>query len=214
MGVGARAVEDPAGLTASVLTIFRVAAPEWVGMIWVLIVGASVGAVVVGFSAGPGRPLGVPSDPVRVDASAVSVEMTAAGGIELDLERQIGKARTDVIVRRGDVTVCCDEARADYRGGRIVRLACRGRVVIRRADGIRATADEAVYVASRDALTLSGRVWLDTKDATLSGTRLVYDIRRDRLHVVGAKSRFAWTPGLSTARRSVRPCPKPRGFGG
>lgn len=180
-------------------------------MTWASIVGGSFVAAALGLPSPAERPS-------RVDSGPLPVEMTAAGGIELDLERQVGTARTDVVIRRGDVTVCCDEARAGYRGGRIVRLACRGRVVIRRADGTRAAADEAVYVAARDALTLSGHVWLDTGDATLSGTRLVYDIRRDRLNMVGTKSRFVFMPGPATGpaagRRPSRPCPGPRRAGG
>ena len=184
-----------------------------------------MGTVALGRPATPERPRLPPpsetppsetplSETPLADPSRLPIEMTAAGGIELDLERQRGTARTDVVIRRGDVTVCCDEARADYRGGRIVRLACHGRVVIRRADGTRAVADEAEYVAAQDALTLKGRVRLEAREATVSGTRLVYDIRRDRLNVVGEKSRFAFTPAPSTVRPPVRPCPAPRGVGG
>lgn len=136
------------------------------------------------------------------------VEMSAAGGLSVDLKRQVGIAKKDVYIRRDDIEVCCDEAEAHYAGNRIERVECRGRVVIVRPDGTRATADEAVFVAVADRVTLRGRAEVRAKDAHLTGERIVYDIGEDRLEVEGTKSRFRFEPGKAAAPPPpTRACP-------
>lgn len=135
--------------------------------------------------------------------------MTARGGLHVDLKRQLGTAHGDVTLRRDDVLVCCDEADAKYSGNRIERVTCRGRVVIVRPDGTRATADLAVFVAKEDRVTLSGGARVSTGDGDLTGDRIVYDIGADRLEVDGGRSRFKFVPGQGGTSEPIlsRPCP-------
>ncbi len=152
--------------------------------------------------------LAVPPGP-RVPRAARPVELTAAGGLSLDLSRGVGVARRDVVVRRDDVTVCCDEAEARYAANRLERVTCRGRVEIVRADGTRARADVAVFVASEDRITLSGKAEVFARDARLEGERIVYDIGADRLEVEGAASRLRYRPDALAAPPG-RACPPAR----
>ena len=153
--------------------------------------------VLAGLAAPPAGRLG-PDRPVR---------MTAKGGIEIDLERRIGVAKDEVTIVRDDVTVCCDEAEARYAGQAIERVTCRGRVVIVRPDGTRATADVAVFAAKEDRVTLTGGAQVFGPDTFLAGERIVYDIARDRLTVDGEPSRFE----MRGPKRPPpgRPCPPP-----
>ena len=64
----------------------------------------------------------------RLGADARPVEMTAVGGLSIDLKRQVGVAKGDVVIRRDDVLVCCDEAEAKYAANKIERVTCKGRV--------------------------------------------------------------------------------------
>jgi lipopolysaccharide transport protein LptA len=154
-----------------------------------------------------------PSAAGRLARVGRPVELTAAGGLSLDLSRGVGLARGDVVVRRDDVTVCCDEAEARYASNRLERVTCRGRVEIVRADGTRARADVAVFVASEDRLTLSGQAEVLARDARLEGERIVYDLGTDRLEVEGGASRVRYRPeGASPA--PLRPCPPRRGAKG
>lgn len=148
---------------------------------------------------------GPPQQALRGRTSEEPVELSAQGGISIDLERNVGIAKGDVVIRRRDVTVCCDEAEAHYEGGNIQEVTCRGRVVIVRPDGTRAAAETAIYRAGEDTVTLTGRARVYAKEAQLSGRRIVYDIGRDRLEVAGKRSRFAFKP--ATAVPNLRKCP-------
>jgi lipopolysaccharide transport protein LptA len=128
------------------------------------------------------------------DAEHRPVEMTSRGGLSIDLKKKIGIAKGDVLIKRDDVLVCCDEAEARYLANKIERVTCKGRVVIVRPDGTRATAGLAVFLASEDKVTLSGSAHVITEAADLQGERIVYDIKNDRLEVEGDKSRFKYTP--------------------
>lgn len=132
--------------------------------------------------------------------------MRAEGGLEIDLEKKIGRASGDVVIEREDVIVCCDEAEAQYSQQRIERVTCRGDVVIVRPDGTKARADVAVFVADQDAVTLFGKAQVYAPDAMLSGDRIVYDIGRDKLSVEGKGSRFAFEPKGKKAP-PLRACP-------
>jgi lipopolysaccharide transport protein LptA len=157
--------------------------------------------------------LGAPAPPpsgaaaARLGARDAPVEMQARGGLSVDLKGQIGRARGDVVIRRADVTVCCDEAVAHYSGDRIERVECRGRVVILRPDGTRARADLAVFEASKDLVTLSGAARLRSAEADLAGETIVYDIARDVLDVKGDKSRFVFGPSALPPLDLGRRCP-------
>lgn len=135
------------------------------------------------------------------------VEMQSSGGLEVDLKRNVGVARGDVVIRRDDVTVCCDEAEAHYRGDRIERVECRGRVVVVRADGTKAVADVAVFDAGKEQVSLSGRARVRSESADVEGQLIVYDIRRDQLSVKGKASRFRFQPAASDALALPRSCP-------
>lgn len=135
------------------------------------------------------------------------VEMSAAGGLSVDLKRHIGIAKKDVVIRRDDVTVCCDEAEAVYSGNQIEKVTCKGRVVIVRPDGTQATADLAVFLAAQDQVTLSGNAEVVTPEAKLSGEKIIYDIGKDQLEVAGKKSRFQYGPKKGAATPPVRACP-------
>lgn len=148
--------------------------------------------------------------PPVVDARSGPVRMTAKGGIEVDLEKRIGIARTDVVIARDDVTVCCDVARAEYAADQIRKVTCRGRVVVVRADGTKASADLAVFEAVKNAVTLEGKAKVWTADARLSGRRIVYDIGADKLSVVGGQSRFDFDPKGRTPPSELRACPTPK----
>lgn len=152
-----------------------------------------------------------PFDPARVGgAEQGPVRMSAQGGIQVDLKRRVGVAKGDVVIRRADVTVCCDEAEAEYEADRIRKVTCRGDVVIRRPDGTVAVAHEAIFEADASALTLSGDAKVYTKDARLSGARIVYDIKNDALQVAGGgPSRFAFDPKGTELPQGLRPCPGP-----
>jgi lipopolysaccharide transport protein LptA len=133
------------------------------------------------------------------------VDLSSKGGIAVDLERNVAVAKDDVVIRRDDVTVCCDEAEAEYEGGRIRRVTCRGHVAIVRPDGTRASAEVAVYEAEPDRVTLTGAPKVYAKEASLAGDRIVYDIAKDRLLVEGERSKFAFKPPEGGA--PARKCP-------
>lgn len=138
------------------------------------------------------------------------VQMRSKGGLEIDLEKKVGRASGDVVIEREDVVVCCDEAEAKYSGERIERVTCRGDVVIVRPDGTKARADVAVFVAERDAVTLFGKAKVYAPDATLAGERIVYDIARDKLTVEGKASKFSFAPKGAPKPR-LRACPPEEG---
>lgn len=148
---------------------------------------------------------GPPQGGLRGRTTKEPVELSAEGGISIDLENDTGVARKNVVIRRRDVTVCCDEAKARYRGGRIQVVTCRGHVVIVRPDGTKAAAETAIYQADGDSVTLIGDARVYAKDAQLSGARIVYDIARDRLEVAGKRSRFAFKPAKAVP--NLRKCP-------
>ena len=145
----------------------------------------------------------------RVSGNGEPVEMTAKGGLEIDLERRVGVAQGDVTIRRRDVVVCCDRAEARYFGNRVQRVECRGRVVIVRPDGTRARADVAVFDASKDRITLTGRAKVRADQADLEGDVIVYDIAADRLDVRGnfERSRLRFLPNDAPPLRLGRKCP-------
>jgi lipopolysaccharide transport protein LptA len=147
----------------------------------------------------------------RVTTDQRPVEMTASGGLSIDLKRQVGIAKGDVSIKRDDVHVCCDEAEASYAANRIERVTCRGRVVIVRPDGTRATAALAVFNATEDTVTLTGEARVVTEGADLAGERIIYDIAKDKLEVEGGKSRFRYKPKAElVAEIPERPCgPRP-----
>lgn len=137
------------------------------------------------------------------------VEMQSSGGLEVDLKRNVGVAKGDVVIRRDDVTVCCDEAEAHYRGNTIERVECRGRVVVVRADGTKAVADVAVFDARKEQVSLSGRARVRSESADVEGQLIVYDIRQDQLSVKGKDSRFRFRPPAAPLElpRSCPPAP-------
>src|SRR5262245_22000911 len=136
----------------------------------------------------------------QLDSDTKPVEMTSSGGVSIDLKKKIGIAKGDVVIKREDVLVCCDEAEAHYLSNKIERVTCRGRVVIVRPDGTHAIVKEAVFVASEDKVTLSGEVHVTSEAADLEGEKIVYDIGRDRLEVVGGRSRFKYRPSGAPGR--------------
>jgi lipopolysaccharide transport protein LptA len=141
----------------------------------------------------------------RLQVEGEPVELSSKGGIAIDLSKNVGIAKDDVVIRRKDVTVCCDEAEASYAGGKIERVTCRGRVVIVRPDGTRASAGLAVYSAGEDTVTLTGRPKVFAKDAHLVGETIVYDIGKDKLEVAGKRSKFSFAP--SKKAPELRACP-------
>ena len=144
-----------------------------------------------------------PQDRLRTEGEPV--ELSSKGGISIDLSKNIGVAKNDVVIKRKDVTVCCDEAEAIYNGGKIEQVTCKGRVVIVRPDGTRATAGVAVYQAQSDTVTLTGKANVFAKDTHLSGEKIIYDIGKDRLEVAGKQSRFSFAPDSKTP--ALRACP-------
>lgn len=143
----------------------------------------------------------------RLAGDGDPVEMTAKGGLQVDLEAKIGVAQGDVTIRRSDVLVCCDRAEAHYSGDRVERVECRGRVAIVRPDGTRAKADVAVFDATADRLTLTGRAKLRSAEADLEGAEIIYDIAADKLDVRGGESRFRFQPANLQPLAFDRPCP-------
>jgi lipopolysaccharide transport protein LptA len=147
---------------------------------------------------------------IQLQADSRPVEMTSSGGLSIDLKKKIGIARGDVLIKRDDVLVCCDEAEAHYQANKIERVTCKGRVVIVRPDGTRATAALAVFIATEDKVTLSGAAHVVTEGADLQGEKIVYDIKNDRLEVEGTKSRFKYSPGQTINSKETPParaCP-------
>lgn len=135
------------------------------------------------------------------------VVMTARGGIQVDLKRRVGVAHDDVVISRDDVTVCCDRAEAVYDKDKIRKVTCTGRVVIVRPDGTKASAHEALFEAVANRVTLQGGAKVWSKDAHLTGARIVYDIGLDTLSVVGGDSRFSFDPKGSKPPTDLRACP-------
>lgn len=133
--------------------------------------------------------------------------MTARGGLHVDLKAQTGKAKGDVVIRREDITVCCDEADARFSGDRVERVECRGNVVIVRPDGTKARADVAVFDAKADTVTLSGAARLISSDADLAGEAIIYDIAADKLEVKGKDSKLRFAPGEKSDVSLGRKCP-------
>ena len=144
-------------------------------------------------------------DPLRT--KGLPVEMTAKGGLKIDLEKKIGYAETDVVIKRADVTVCCDQAVAKYAKDRIKSVECKGRVVILRPDGTVAQADRAVFQADQDKVKLFGTAKLRSEDTELEGQEIVYDIAKDKLNVRGSNSRFRFVPKNLPAMKLERNCP-------
>lgn len=154
------------------------------------------------------RPAPASAGQNRLGADARPVEMTSSGGLSIDLNRHLGHAHGDVLIKRDDVLVCCDDAVAHYTGNQIERLTCRGRVVIVRPDGTRATAQVAVFQASEDRVTLTGDARVYSEEANLSGDRIIYDVARDHLEVEGGRSKFKYKPETEADRAILaRPCP-------
>ncbi|MEE2900922.1 MAG: LptA/OstA family protein [Myxococcota bacterium] len=149
------------------------------------------------------------SETNRIETSGLPVEMTAKGGLRVDLERKLGFAKQDVVIRRADVTVCCDEAVASYSENKIETVECRGRVVIVRPDGTTARADRAVFLANKDQLSLTGTASLKSATTQLTGEEIIYDIAKDKLFVKGKNSRFRFIPQdkPKNKRRAERKCP-------
>jgi lipopolysaccharide transport protein LptA len=146
----------------------------------------------------------------QVQPDARPVEMTSSGGLSIDLKQKVGIARGDVLIKRDDVVICCDEAEARYLANKIEKVTCKGRVVIVRPDGTRATAALAVFIASEDKVTLTGEAHVITEAADLQGEKIIYDIKNDRLEVEGQKSRFKYTPTNTAAAKDATPsrtCP-------
>jgi len=145
------------------------------------------------------------SDPLR--SKGLPVEMTAKGGLKIDLEKRIGYAETDVVIKRADVTVCCDKAVAKYTKNRIQSVECKGRVIILRPDGTVARADRAIFQADKDKVKLSGTAKVRSEDTELEGDEIVYDIAQDKLKVRGSNSRFRFVPKNLPAMKLERQCP-------
>jgi lipopolysaccharide transport protein LptA len=143
----------------------------------------------------------------RLRGEGKAVEMTAQGGLRVDLKAQTGKAKGDVVIRREDIVVCCDEAEASFSGDKIERVECKGRVVIVRPDGTRARADVAIFDARADTVTLSGGARLRSTDADLEGDAIIYDIAKDHLEVTGKGSKFRFAPGQKAPLDLGRACP-------
>ncbi|MFO0725183.1 MAG: LptA/OstA family protein [Myxococcota bacterium] len=147
----------------------------------------------------------VADDRVKADRP---VEMTAKGGLSVNLKAQTGHAKGDVVIRRDDVTVCCDEADATFADNKIQRVECRGRVVIVRPDGTWARADLAVFEAKSDQVTLTGGARVKSPEGTLEGEKIIYQISTDQLEVAGKQSRFHFVPKSSPGEPERR-CPPP-----
>jgi lipopolysaccharide transport protein LptA len=149
-----------------------------------------------------------PAQPDRIQANSRPVEMSSSGGLSIDMKRQVGFTKGDVVIKRDDVLVCCDEAEAKYAGSKIERITCRGRVVIIRPDGTRATANLAVFEAAADKVTLTGEAHVVKEDSAITGSRIIYDIGRDHLEVDGSRSTVKFKqPGKDEI--PSRPCPPP-----
>jgi lipopolysaccharide transport protein LptA len=143
----------------------------------------------------------------KLETDSRPVEMSSKGGLKVDLKKQIGTAKGDVLIKRDDVLVCCDEAEAHYSGDQVEEVQCRGRVVIVRKDGTRARADVAVFEAQKDKITLTGAARVRSPEADLRGEVIVYDIGTDHLEVQGKKSQFKFKPGPENVLNLERPCP-------
>ena len=139
------------------------------------------------------------------------VEITADGGLVVDLRRGLGRARGNVVIRRPDLVVCCREAEASYASGRVTSFSCRGDVIINLQHGGRITAAQAEFRATAERLTLSGDVVVDRAEGRLSGPKLEYDIREDRLQMSGPGSALRLTPeaGKGSGANTIR-APLPR----
>ncbi|MEL7369018.1 MAG: LptA/OstA family protein [Myxococcota bacterium] len=139
------------------------------------------------------------------------VEISAKGGMSVDLEKGLGRAEGDVVIRRRDLVVCCDRAEAVYAKGQIRAVACRGNVVIRRTDGTRIVAEQVNFQPGRKRLALSGRVKVWRSDGQLTGDRMTYALDTGRLEVRGARSTLKLTPDGDPPPAAPK-CPRPQGM--
>ncbi len=154
---------------------------------------------------------GPPASMADLQKDPQPVVMSAKGGIQVDLKRRVGVATDDVVISRDDVTVCCDRAEAVYDKDKIRKVTCTGRVVIVRPDGTKASAHEALFEAVANRVTLRGGAKVWSKDAHLVGTRIVYDIAKDTLKVVGGPSQFTFDPKGKKPPKTLRACARPAG---
>ena len=154
---------------------------------------------------------GVSAPDAIADGRPIPVEMTADEGLVVDLAKGTGLARGNVVLRRGDLVVCCDRAEARYGKAGIDRIACRGRVIVRHGEQTLISAQTIEFQVASNRLLLRGQVDVWRKEGRLRGNKMVFDIDSERLEVSGAQSRLIWAPTvLPPARRS---CPKPGGGG-
>jgi lipopolysaccharide transport protein LptA len=157
------------------------------------------------------KPPSKPAQNDRVQPDSRPVEIESSNGFSMDMKNHTGFAKGDVVIRRDDVLVCCDEADAKFAssGSAIERVICRGRVVILKPDGTRATAHLAIFVASEDMVTLTGDAHVRREDTDLTGEQIIYDIGHDHLEVGGSRSRFQrFKPGTPAPNEAAsRPCP-------
>ena len=137
------------------------------------------------------------------------IEMTADGRMTVDLARRVGRAEGGVVIRRRDLVVCCDEAKAKYGRDAIEAVSCQGRVVIRGVDRTVITARSVEFRVDVNRLTLKDDVIVWRPDGRLSGPHVEYDLSTKRLEVKGPGSAFRYTPGSPSALPATRSCPKP-----
>ncbi len=158
-------------------------------------------AVVVAVCDGAGAP------PDR-DAQA-PIEMTADGNLTIDMVKRIGRARGNVIIRRRDFVVCCDEAEARYGAKTIEKVSCRGNVVIHTVGPTRITAGWAEFRVAADRLVLRGGVVVWRPRGRLTGRRIEYDLSAERLDVSGPGSSLVFSPDGGALPAAARSCPQP-----
>jgi lipopolysaccharide export system protein LptA len=128
-----------------------------------------------------------PSAPVEVASDALTVEQAAGRAVFTG----------NVVVAQGDLRLAAATVTVDYAadGAGIRRITAGGGVTFATATDA-AEAREAVYEVETGALTLTGDVVLTQGPATITGDRLVADLRAGTGRIEG-RVRTVFRPGAS-----------------
>jgi len=143
-----------------------------------------------------------PADGTEVEKEPLPTVVTAKTLVADNRKRTVSY-KTDVVVRRGDVTLYSDEVVITLSGekksgqggsgeffsspGSVEKIEAVGGVKIVQGDKT-ATAEDAVYMAGDEKIILTGSPRLWQGPNVLTGSSIVFDIKEDTITVEDAKT--------------------------
>lgn len=142
------------------------------------------GAVAIALSALAGA-----ADPAAEVAKVAPVRVDAENVLYAFQKREVtftGKDGRPVTMTREDARLSCRKlvARTD-EGGQIVTATCSGDVTFTRGTRV-VTCERATFDAPEERLICEGNPVLKDGGSEARGTRLVYELRNDQVHLEGA----------------------------